>query len=162
MKIILKKIIQNYWANLCFFSSSKMSITWNVTCNTWCRVNILSKFQLSSFNNLWFMMFWRFGGKAWLNQKLNILFTIDGQTNNYLTPLNVPNKIMWYNMQKKGPSFLGVKSWSFGQLNVSTIGTLGLEPEKLHLRHKASSYTFLKRVALKCSGGHYAALYSSI
>ena len=37
--------------------------TWHVTHDTWYRVNILSKFQLSSCTSLGVMMFWRFGGK---------------------------------------------------------------------------------------------------
>ena len=41
---------------------------WHVTHDTWCRVNILSKFQLSSSNGLGDMMLWIYGGKGSLTQ----------------------------------------------------------------------------------------------
>ena len=44
--------------------------TWHVTHDTW-GVNILSKFQLPSSYGLWFMIFWRFGGKGLLTDWLN-------------------------------------------------------------------------------------------
>ena len=45
--------------------------TWQVTRDTWCGVNILSKFQFSSSNNLGLMMFWRSGGKGWMSDSVN-------------------------------------------------------------------------------------------
>ena len=37
---------------------------WHVTCDMLLGVNIVSKFQLPSSYGLWFMIFWRFGGKG--------------------------------------------------------------------------------------------------
>ena len=37
----------------------------HMTCDMLWGVNILSKFLLPSFSGLWFMIFWRFGGKGW-------------------------------------------------------------------------------------------------
>ena len=34
-------------------------------------VNILSKFQLPSSSGLWYMIFWRLGGKGWLTELIN-------------------------------------------------------------------------------------------
>ena len=34
-------------------------------------VNILLKFQLPSSSGLWFMIFWRLGGKGWLSDLMN-------------------------------------------------------------------------------------------
>ena len=42
-----------------------------MTHDTWCGVNILSKFQLSSSNGLGFMMLLISGGKGCLNQLIN-------------------------------------------------------------------------------------------
>ena len=44
---------------------------WHVTCDMLWGVNILSKFQLPSSYGLWFMIFWRFGGKGWLTDSIN-------------------------------------------------------------------------------------------
>ena len=46
---------------------------WHVTCDTWWGVNLQSKVQLSSSNDLKFMMSWSFGGKVWLTNWLNQL-----------------------------------------------------------------------------------------
>ena len=43
---------------------------WHMTCGMLWGVNILSKFQLPSSYCLWFMIFWRFGGKGWLTDWL--------------------------------------------------------------------------------------------
>ena len=45
--------------------------TCHVTHDTWCGVNILSKFQLSSSNGLGFMMLWISGGKGSLTELMN-------------------------------------------------------------------------------------------
>ena len=45
--------------------------TSHITHDTWWWVNILSKFQIPSSYGLGLMMFWRFGGKGWLNQWTN-------------------------------------------------------------------------------------------
>ena len=47
---------------------------WHMTCETWCGVNILSKYHLSSSNGV--MMFLRSGGKGSLTRysKLNLVF----------------------------------------------------------------------------------------
>ena len=37
---------------------------WHVTCDTWWGVNIITKCQLPSSFGLWFMIFWRLGGKT--------------------------------------------------------------------------------------------------
>ena len=50
--------------------------TRHVTHDTWCGVNVLSKFKLSSSNGLGVMMFWRSGGKGWMSDSVNQLITI--------------------------------------------------------------------------------------
>ena len=47
---------------------------WQVTYDTWCGVNILSKFQLSSFNGFGVMMFWKLGGKGSLTELMTKVF----------------------------------------------------------------------------------------
>ena len=42
--------------------------TWHMTHDTYCEMNILSKCQLSGPHSLGVMMFWRFGGKASVNE----------------------------------------------------------------------------------------------
>ena len=46
---------------------------WHVTCDMLWGVNIFSKFQLPSSYCLWFMILWRYGGKAdgWINELIN-------------------------------------------------------------------------------------------
>ena len=44
---------------------------WHLTCEILWGVNILSKFQPPSSSDLWFMIFWRLGGKGWLTDSLN-------------------------------------------------------------------------------------------
>ena len=44
---------------------------WHVTCGMLWGVNIVSKFQLLSYSGLWFMIFWRLGGKGWFTNSLN-------------------------------------------------------------------------------------------
>ena len=46
-------------------------VTWHVTRDLFGGVNILSNFQLPSSYSLWFMIFWRSGGKGWLTEWLN-------------------------------------------------------------------------------------------
>ena len=48
--------------------------TRQVTRDTWYGVNILSKFQLSSSSGLGVKMFWRFGGKALVNESVTEVF----------------------------------------------------------------------------------------
>ena len=43
----------------------------HVTCDMLWGETILSKFQLPSSSGLWFMIFWRFGGKGWFTHWLN-------------------------------------------------------------------------------------------
>ena len=45
--------------------------TWHQTCDMWCGVNLFSKFQVSIFYSLGVMMFWRVGGKGWLNSVMS-------------------------------------------------------------------------------------------
>ena len=40
--------------------------TWHMTRDTFRGVNILTKYQLPSSYHLWFMIFWRSGGKGWI------------------------------------------------------------------------------------------------
>ena len=51
------------------------SNTWHMTCVMLWGVNNFSRFQLPSSNGLWFMIFWRFGGKGspndWLTDSIN-------------------------------------------------------------------------------------------
>ena len=49
--------------------------TWHVTCDMLWGLNIVSKFQLPSSYGLWFMIFWRFGGKGSLTDWPNELIT---------------------------------------------------------------------------------------
>ena len=44
---------------------------WQVTCDTQEGVNIVSKFQVPSYNGLGVMMFWRLGGKGLLTDLIN-------------------------------------------------------------------------------------------
>ena len=66
-------------------NNKKKNDMWHVTRDTWHKthdmrhvtydmlwgVNLLSKLQLPSSSGLWFMIFWRLGGKGWLNELIN-------------------------------------------------------------------------------------------
>ena len=44
---------------------------WHATCDLLWGMNILSKFQLPTSSDLWFMIFWRLGGKGWLSHLMS-------------------------------------------------------------------------------------------
>ena len=52
--------------------------TWHMTCDTWWRVNIFSILQLPSSSGLGVVIFWRFWGKASVNEWVNELINDKG------------------------------------------------------------------------------------
>ena len=45
--------------------------TWHVTHDTWHVVIIVSKYQVPSYNGLGSMVYWKFGGKGLVGQRIN-------------------------------------------------------------------------------------------